>query len=189
MNHAEEEDTLESEAPVGPPTPGPTPEELAEEWRDKYLRTLAELDNYRKRSDREREAARRYALEGLMRDLLPLLDGLEAALGAQGDLASIQDGIRLVLQTSLRVLTDRGLEAIPAVGQMFDPRIHEAAGVAIDAKLAPGTIIREDRPGYRLHDRILRPSAVHIVVAPQPKEENGGVEPREAAPPGDDVEE
>jgi len=185
MSGADEERERDTEAAAPDDAcaaPAPTAEESAAEWRDKYLRTLAELDNYRKRSDRERESARRYALEGLMRALLPMLDGLEAALGAQGDLASIQDGIRLVLESTRRMLADRGLEAIPSVGQIFDPRVHEAAGMAIDPSVAPGTIIREDRPGYRLHDRILRPSAVHIVVAPQPKEGDGGAD----APHGDE---
>ncbi len=177
MNGPDEE--RERQAEATPPddacaAPAPTAEESAAEWRDKYLRTLAELDNYRKRSERERESARRYALEGLMRDLLPMLDGLEAALGAQGDLAPIQDGIRLVLESTRRMLGERGLEPIPSVGQIFDPRVHEAAGMSYDPAVAPGTIVREDRPGYRLHDRILRPSAVHIVVAPQPKEGDGG---------------
>ena len=144
-----------------------------EDWREKYLRVLAELDNFRKRSEREREQSRQYAAEGLARDLLPVLDALQMARGAEGDADSLREGVGLALDDALRVLKDRGVEAIEAgEGETFDPRFHEAVGMAIDPEKSPNTSFKVERPGYRIKDRVLRPSRVHIVIAPpQPAEE------------------
>lgn len=152
-----------------------TEEELArieataenEDWKDKYLRALAEVENMRKRGERERASARKFALEALMRDLLPVLDSLEFAAGAAGDAAAIREGIEIALADALRVLQAHGLETIEAHGQTFDPRFHEAIGVRPHEELEPGMIAEEERRGYMLHDRVLRPSRVHIVIAPQ----------------------
>jgi molecular chaperone GrpE len=138
-----------------------------EDWREKYLRVLAELDNFRKRSEREREQSRQYASEGLARDLLPVLDALQMARGAEGDADSLREGVGLALDDALRVLKDRGVETIEAdEGELFDPRFHEAVGMAIDPERKPNTIFKVERPGYRIKDRVLRPSRVHIVIPP-----------------------
>jgi len=138
-----------------------------DDWRDKYLRTLAELDNFRKRTERDREQTRRYALEGLLRDLLPVLDALDYAVQAGGGAEAIREGVTLSLNDARRILADKGLERIDAgKGTPFDPRFHEAVGMLPDPELAPGTVAREERPGYRLHDRVLRPSRVQIVLPP-----------------------
>jgi len=141
--------------------------ESAEEWRDRYLRALAELDNYRKRAEREREIARTYATEGLVREVLPVLDDLDAALTVEGDLDAIREGVGLALRELTNALEAKGMKAIEAVGQPFDPRVHEAVGVKpADEGQATGTIVEEERRGYMLHDRVLRPSRVHIAVQP-----------------------
>jgi len=159
-----------------------TEEELArieatadnEDWRDKYLRSLAEVDNMRKRGERERAAARKFALEALMRDLLPVLDSLEFAAEAAGDADAIREGIQIALADALRVLQSHGLETIEAHGQTFDPRFHEAIGMRPHDELEPGMVAEEERKGYKLHDRVLRPSRVHIVIAPQPRADKVG---------------
>jgi molecular chaperone GrpE len=139
----------------------------AEDWKDKYLRSLAEIDNMRKRGERERASARKFALEALMRDLLPVLDSLEFAAEAEGDADAIRKGIEIALADALRVLQSNGLETIEAHGQTFDPRFHEAIGMRPHEELEPGKVVEEERKGYKLHDRVLRPSRVHIVIAPQ----------------------
>ena len=147
----------------------------AEEWREKYLRTLAELDNFRKRVERDHAQMRKYAGEPLMRGLLPILDALELAAGADGGEEQIREGVCLVVNDALRIMGEMGLEPIEAIDQPFDPRLHEAVGVFPDPDREPGIVIREERRGYRIHDRVLRPSRVHITTAPpepaeQPKE-------------------
>ena len=134
--------------------------EVVEDWRDKYMRVLAELDNLRKRTDRERVQQRQYASEGLMRD------ALECALSAEGDAASIREGVELALNDAFRILGDKGFEKIETEGQPFDPRWHEAMGmVPAEGDQAPGTIVTELRSGYRLRDRVLRASRVQIAMA------------------------
>ena len=162
-NEHVEQPKIEAEAPV-------------EDWKDKYLRMLAELDNMRKRGERERESARKYALEALMRDLLPVLDSLEFAAAAEGDADAIREGIDLSLRDALRVLNSHGLETIEAHGETFDPRFHEAVGMRPHPELEAGKIAQEDRKGYRLNDRVLRPSQVHIVIAPPESADDGSRE-------------
>jgi len=150
-----------------PSEDAPTGEaETVEEYKDKYLRILAEFDNMRKRGERERAAARKFALEALMRDLLPVLDSLEFAAAAEGDAAAIREGIHIALADALRVLQSHGLETIEAHGEVFDPRFHEAVGMRPHDEIEPGRVAQEERKGYLIHDRVLRPSRVHIVIAP-----------------------
>jgi len=137
-----------------------------EDWKARYLESLAELQNVRKRTEREREQMRKYAVEGMMRDLLGVLDALQAASDAEGDMEAIRDGIRLARQELLRVLHDKGLTPIDAAGQHFDPRLHEAMGMIPTAEAKPGTVINELSRGYTLHDRVLRASKVQVAAAP-----------------------
>jgi len=162
--------------PEVPPAPEPPPPP-AEDWRDRYLRALAELDNYRKRMERERESQRAYASEELLRALLPLLDALESSLGAEGDVASLRQGVRLALGEAMRLLAEKGLEPIDAVDRPFDPRIHEACGILPDATRAPGTVVRELRRGYRFRDRLLRASRVQVTVAPPTEDAEKAADP------------
>jgi molecular chaperone GrpE len=164
----------EAQSADGPPPPSPESPAAgtsAEDWRDKYLRALAELDNYRKRMEREREQTRLYAVEALVRDLLPVLDSLELALAADGGAEAIRAGVELARQEALRVLADRGLAPIEALGRLFDPREHEAAGTVFDPTRPEGTVVTELRRGYRLRDRVVRPARVQIAVSPTDQKE------------------
>jgi len=140
----------------------PAPHEVAEEWREKYLRTLAELDNFRKRTERDSGHVRKYALEGFLRELLPVLDALHMAAGAEGDAKAIREGVVLALNDAKRILGEKGVEEIEALDELFDPRWHEAVGMLPAEGRPPGTVVKEERKGYRVHDRVLRPSRVHI---------------------------
>jgi molecular chaperone GrpE len=153
----EEQETPEAEA---------APEAEEKDYQELYLRTLAELDNYRKRVDRDREQGRRYAAENLMRSLLPVLDALELAVDAAGEDDDVCRGVRLALTDFLRILNDQGMEPIEALDQPFDPRFHEAVGMLPDPERPAGTVIKEERRGYRLRDRVLRASRVQISVQP-----------------------
>lgn len=135
------------------------------DWQDKYLRTLAELDNFRKRTEREREQVRRYALEGFLRQLLPVLDALGLAADAAGGAKAIRKGLKMALSDLRRLLGDHGVEEIEALEQPFDPRWHEAVGMVPADENPPGMVVKEERIGYRLGDRVLRASRVHITVA------------------------
>lgn len=148
------------------PAPVPAPVEENLDYKDRYLRVLAEFDNMRKRGERERAAARKFALEALMRDLLPVLDSLEFAAAAEGDADAIREGIQLATTSALRVLQNHGLETIEAHGESFDPRFHEAVGMRPHDELEAGRVAHEERKGYVLNERVLRPSRVHIVIAP-----------------------
>ena len=154
------------------PAAAPEPETEEKDYRELYLRTLADLDNYRKRVERDREQGRRYAAENLMRSLLPVLDGLELAVDAAGEGDGVFKGVQLALDDFLRILRDRGMEPIEALGQPFDPRYHEAVGMLPDPDRPAGTVVKEERRGYLLKDRVLRASRVQISVQPpKPAEE------------------
>lgn len=140
-----------------------------EEKQDRLLRALAEMDNMRRRAQREREEYIRYATEALLRDLIPVLDNLDRALEAARsttDAARVVEGVELIRRELLRVLERAGLTRYSAVGQAFDPARHEATARVISLDREPDTVVAEVVPGYLLHDRVLRPAQVAVAVAP-----------------------
>ncbi len=156
-----------SEVEATPEVEAPEPESEEKDYQELYLRTLADLDNYRKRVERDREQGRRYAAENLMRSLLPVLDSLKLAVDAAGESDDVcKEGVQLALDDFLRILRDRGMEPIEALDQPFDPRYHEAVGMLPDPDRPAGTVVKEERRGYRLRDRVLRASRVQITVQP-----------------------
>ena len=142
--------------------------------RDKYLelarRTQAEFENYQKRVRRDMDAERRYAAQPVISDLLPALDNLERALqSATTDpaAAKLVEGIKLVHKQWLDTLAKHGVTPIEAVGQPFDPNMHEAIMQQPSADYPPMTVMQTVRTGYQLHERILRPAQVIVSAAPQ----------------------
>ena len=143
-----------------------------QDWKERYLRALAEQENFRKNTERERARERKYAGETLMRDLLPVLDALQLACSAEGDVDAIRKGIELAHQSLMRVLQDNGLQAIEAEDAAFDPSLHEAMATIAHTEHEPGAVVMEVSRGYTLHGRLLRPSRVHVAVAaPKPADE------------------
>jgi molecular chaperone GrpE len=143
------------------------------EANDRTLRAQAELENFRKRVRREMEDERRYAALSVIRDLLGVLDNLERAVEAAeksetkgGTSAGLLDGVKMVVQQFSAVLAQHHCRRIEAVGQPFDPNLHEAVGQEPTEQYPPGTVVRELRSGYLLHDRVLRPSQVLISTVP-----------------------
>ena len=136
------------------------------ELKDQMLRRQAELDNFRKRLIRDKEDAIQFANENLMRDLLTFLDNMERAIAAckqGGDVKSLIEGLEMT-QSQLMSTLDKnwGLKAIDAVGQEFDPSLHEACMMTIDENLEKETVLEEFQKGYTLHGRVIRPSKVKI---------------------------
>lgn len=138
-----------------------------DDLKDRLLRLAADFDNHRKRVERERRELSEAAAADLIRDVLPVVDDLEraiAAASADGD-SPLLIGVRLTHKQLLEQLRRRGVEPIDAVGQPFDPQIHEAVG-SVPANGRPdGEVVEEFRKGYRLGGKLLRASMVQVAKA------------------------
>lgn len=139
--------------------------EEVKQAQDRWLRERADLENVKKRSAREREDAVRFGTEKLVRDLLPVVDNLERAVAAaaqRGSDPSLVEGVSLVRKTLLDALERHGVSRVAAEGERFDPNHHEAVAHIESAEHAANAVIAEHQPGYRLHDRLLRPAMVTV---------------------------
>ena len=144
---------------------------------DHYLRAVADLENYRKRAQREKEDLSKFANERILREILPAIDNLERAVeharqeGADGQ--GLLQGVEMTLGQFSKALEKFGVTPISSVGEPFDPARHEAMGQIEVADQAPNTVVQELQKGYLLHERLLRPALVMVAKAP-------------SAPAGDD---
>ena len=130
---------------------------------DRYLRAVAELDNYRKRAARVRSETREEVLRDVLLQIAPILDNLDRALAqATDDAASLREGVELIQTQFHEVLRRYGLEAIEAVGQPFDPTRHEALMQIESEEHPPGTVVDETEKGYTLNQRVVRPARVVV---------------------------
>ena len=157
-------------------------EQEARENYDRFLRQVAELENFKKRVAREKEETLRYANESLVRDLLPVLDNLERAVDyarGGGNGKPLLEGVEIVLKVFLDVLNKHGVTPISAKGQQFNPEKHEAIAQIETAHLEPNTVVEEHHKGYYLLDRLLRPSLVSVAKKPEDKGEKDGEKDRE----------
>ena len=139
---------------------------------DLFLRERADLENFKRRMQRDKAEALRFANEPLIRDLLPILDNLERAVShAQGGGNSqpLVEGVSLVLRSFLDVAEKHGVSRVSAKGQLFDPAKHEAMAQVENTDVEPNTVVDEYAPAYLLYDRLLRPALV--VVAKLPADE------------------
>ena len=140
-----------------------------EEKQDRLLRALAEMDNMRRRGQRERDDYVRYANEALLRDLVPVLDNLDRALAAAratGESSRVVDGVELIQRELIRMLERHGVTRYSALGQPFDPTRHEATASVVSADQPANTVVSEIAPGYLLNGRVLRAAQVAVAVAP-----------------------
>jgi len=138
----------------------------AAKWKDQAIRTAAELDNFRKRMSREKLDAVRYGNQSLLEELLPVLDnfdmGMQAAAQEEGSMLFM--GMQMIHKQLDEFLSSQNVEEIPTeVGGDFDPKVHEALGQEASDEIEEGKIIRVARKGYRIGERLLRPS--NIIVA------------------------
>lgn len=133
------------------------------EMRETVLRERAELENQRRRLQRDLEQARKFANEKLLGDLLPVLDNLERGLAFEGaDAAALRGGVELTQRELVRVVEANGLKPIGAVGEAFDPELHQAMAMVEDAQLGSGKIVAVMQKGYVLNERLLRPALVSV---------------------------
>ena len=131
--------------------------------KDETLRERAELDNQRKRLARDVDMARKFANERLLSELLPVLDSLDAGLGATGEEASaLRAGLDLTMKQLLKVAGDNGLSVVNPIGDVFNPDLHQAISQADQPGAAPGTVLQVFQKGYLLNDRLLRPALVVV---------------------------
>jgi molecular chaperone GrpE len=137
------------------------------EMRDVLLRERAEIENQRKRLQRDLEQARKFANERLLGDLLPVCDSLERGLAVDNaDIAALREGMDLTLKALLKVAEGNGLKPIDPLGQPFDPERHQAMTMVSAPGTAPNTVVAVMQKGYALNDRLLRPALVAIAKAP-----------------------
>jgi len=137
------------------------------EMRDVLLRERAEIENQRKRLQRDVEQARKFANERLLSDLLPVFDGLEHGLLADtSDTAALREGMDLTLKALLKVGETNGLRPVNPVGQAFNPELHQAMTMVEAPGKEPNTVVAVMQKGYVLNDRLLRPALVTIAKAP-----------------------
>jgi molecular chaperone GrpE len=169
-------DTTQAEAPVTELTA----EQLADlqaraargdEYKDNWVRTAADFENFKKRAARERTEAGHAAGAALLHKLLPVLDNFEMAQAAaqtvQGDkLAALQTGIAMIQQQIKNILVDAGLEEIDAAGKPFDPTFHEAVSQHETDSAPEGHVSQQLRKGYKFRERLLRPAAVTVAKKP-----------------------
>ena len=131
--------------------------------REDTLRDRADLENQRKRLERERDTARKFANERLLADLLPVIDSLEAGLGAAGgDNGPLREGMELTLRQLLKVGADNGLVEVNPVGQPFNPDHHQAMSMVDSDEHAAGHVVQVYQKGWLLNDRLLRPALVVV---------------------------
>jgi molecular chaperone GrpE len=139
--------------------------------RERTLRAMADLDNARKRGQREREEIVRYGLERVLKDLLPVIDNLDRALDLgdrTGNWDGLAEGVRMTRKLLEDTLGKQGLKAFSARGQPFDPHLHEAMGHEEREDLPASSVSTELLRGYTLHDRLVRPALVMVARPPGP---------------------
>lgn len=146
-----------------------TAEQELVQHRDAMLRMQAEMENLRKRLIRDQERSRKFALEGVMKDLLQVRDSLERALEVPAEnvtVDSLREGEELTLKLLSKVLGDHGLELIDPQGEAFNPEWHEAVAMLPSADVAENTVLNVMQKGFRLHDRLIRPAMVVVAKSP-----------------------
>ncbi len=136
--------------------------EQLEEQEDRLKRLMAEFDNFKKRSAKEREGLYNSLISDIFSSLLPVIDNLEKAVETKTEDESYKQGVELVLKQFKDVLTSNGVEEIQAVGQAFDPELHEAVSSVVDETLGEKVIKEEYRKGYKIGSKVIRHSMVVV---------------------------
>ena len=167
----EEDFDLDAAMAEGPKEPGPNVDAIIAErddYKDRFMRALADAENLRKRSERDRREAEQYGGSKLARDMMPVYDNLKRALDAAGDeVGSVIEGIQLTLKELSNVFEKHGITILsPEMGEKFDPQMHQAMFEAPVPGTKAGDIIQVMAEGFMLHDRLLRPAQVGVSSTP-----------------------
>lgn len=136
----------------------------ADDYRDRYMRALADFDNFRKRNEREKADFQRYALGATFRELLPVLDNFDRALEHAEEGDDFHKGVLLIYKQLFDVLQKAGLRVIEEAGVAFDPNVHEAVVREENPEVPSHTVTAVLQKGYFLHDRLIRPAMVKVAV-------------------------
>ena len=144
--------------------------EMLEEANDRILRMAAEMENYRKRSQKEKEDAIKYSTTKFARDIVTVADDLERALDSIKDInldnnettKTLSEGVQLTMRSLTRILERNGIERFDPTGEKFDPTLHEAMFEVPDTEKENGIVVHLVEPGYRINERILRPARVGV---------------------------
>jgi molecular chaperone GrpE len=186
---SESTDTLNSGQPNAPENAGTVPpvaeptvtaealaaaKNEASENYNRYLRAVADLENFRRRTVREKDELRQFAASGVLEDLLPVVDNLNLALGAakqpNADLKNLTGGVEMVLTQLKSALASHGLKEINPAGQAFDANLHESISAQPSEEVPEGNVVNVVRPGFSLNGRLLRPASVVVSSGPAREE-------------------
>ncbi len=173
LEHPDAPNGAPSSADGSPETPHNSPDQVEalrqekDALQDRLLRTAAEFDNYRKRVERERREHAEAVAEGVLSDLLPIVDDLERALQtpAGPEAQAYRTGVELILKQMLDLLRKRGVTLIDTTDADFDPRVHQAVTQEQSDRHRDGQVMEELRRGYMLGDRLLRPAMVKVATS------------------------
>src|SRR5271163_685860 len=168
---AEDEAAAPGEAPVAEPVPSTALEREHAEMKDRLLRTLAEMENLRKRTEREVTDARLYGVASFARDVLGVADNIRRALDAvpaearahaNAGMKALVDGVELTEHELLKALEKNGVRQFTPHGEKFDPNVHQAMFEVPDPSVPAGSIVQVMQPGYMIGERVLRPALVAV---------------------------
>ena len=137
--------------------------------QEQYLRTLADMENLRKRTQRDKEELAKYANESILREILPVIDNLERAVEhveQAGNEDGLLEGVQMTLTQFSQLLNKFGVESVDAIGQPFDPAYHQAMGQLESEEHPVNTVVQQMQKGYQLNKRLLRPAFVMLAKAP-----------------------
>ena len=140
-----------------------------DQYKEKWARALADLENFRKRVYREMDDERRFQSLPMLKSLLPVFDGLDRAIFAAAQSKKFDDllnGVQMTVKQLETALAGHGAKSIVALGQQFDPNLHEAISQIPSAEQPPMTVLNDVERGYTLHDRVIRPSKVIVAIGP-----------------------
>ena len=157
----------EAPAAGAPAGPGDDVAKLRQEnieLRDRAIRTLADFDNFRKRSERVPQDHSRAVMLAVRPYFLTVADNLDLALSAQGSAEDLKRGVEMIHRQMSELLRRFGIVEVPAIGQPFDPTLHEAVSREESREVKVPTVVAELRRGYKMHDRLVRPSMVKVAV-------------------------
>jgi len=136
-----------------------------QEANEKYLRLYAELENFRRRSRLDMEAAQKYRAQDLITNILPILDNFERAIGVEvetEEATAMKQGMEMIYNQLQAALKDEGVEVISALGEQFDPNFHQSIMLAEEPDVASNEVVEEFQKGYILKDRLIRPTMVKV---------------------------
>lgn len=150
-----------------------TVEEEINEYKDKYLRSLADIENMRKRMQKEAQENTRFAVENVLAEVLDPIDNLENALkmaeNLSAEMKNWAQGFLMILGQFKEVLSNHGVNPFNSEGERFDPQLHYAIETEQSSEAEEGTILKEYVKGYRSKERTIRPARVKVAVAPEPQ--------------------